>query len=220
MHARLVVSDSFSTPWTVARHASLFMGFSRQEYWSGLLFSPSGNIPDPGIEPGSLVSPSLQMDLLPFSHWGSHIPLSSPMLSTYCSLKWAPGSKGVTDLRLCFYDILPRRLRDRRLLELMGGRCPCPPLPETESEKIYGCVRAGNRKQLSYFLQFLILEMNSSKSNLEDKPLGYQFWMFDLSWSYYETGKKKNPCFYLIDQFKEQFYQENGWRMVGDRDSS
>ena len=68
MHARLVVSDSFSTPWTVARHASLFMGYSRQEYWSGLLFSPSGNIPDPGIEPGSLVSPSLQMDLLPFSH--------------------------------------------------------------------------------------------------------------------------------------------------------
>lgn len=40
---------------------------------------------------------------------------------------------------------------------------------------------AGNRKQISHFLQFLILEMNSSKSNLEDRPLGYRFWMFDLS---------------------------------------
>ena len=49
-HVRL-----FVTPWTVARQASLFMGFSRQEYWSGLSCPPSGDLPDPGIEP---VSPS------------------------------------------------------------------------------------------------------------------------------------------------------------------
>ena len=84
-------------------------------------------------------------------------------------------------MRLGFYDILPRPLRDRLLSELMGGQCPCLPLPKMESENIYGCMGAGNRKQLSHFLQFLILEMNSSKSNLEDRPLGYQIWMFDLS---------------------------------------
>ena len=41
----------FSTIWTVARQASLFMEFSRQEYWSGLPFPSPGDIPDPGIEP-------------------------------------------------------------------------------------------------------------------------------------------------------------------------
>ena len=35
------------------------MGFSRQVYWSGLPFLPPGNLPDPGIEPGSLMSPAL-----------------------------------------------------------------------------------------------------------------------------------------------------------------
>ena len=45
-----VVSDS-ATPWTVARQAPLSMGFSRQEYWSGLPFPPPGNLTDPGIEP-------------------------------------------------------------------------------------------------------------------------------------------------------------------------
>ena len=47
------------TPWTVARQALLSMGFSRQEYWSGLPFPSTGDPPDPGIEPGS---PSLQAD--------------------------------------------------------------------------------------------------------------------------------------------------------------
>ena len=84
-------------------------------------------------------------------------------------------------MRLGFYDVLPRLLRDRLLPELMGGCCPCPPPPEMESENIYDCMGARNHKQISHFLQFLILEMNSSKSNLEDRPLGYQFWMFDLS---------------------------------------
>ena len=42
-----VVSDSV-TPWTVARQAPLSMGFSRQEYWSGLPFPSPGDLPDPG----------------------------------------------------------------------------------------------------------------------------------------------------------------------------
>ena len=46
----------FATPWTVALQAPLSTGFSRQEYWSGLPCSPPGDLPDPGIEPTSLMS--------------------------------------------------------------------------------------------------------------------------------------------------------------------
>ena len=51
----------FVTLWTVAYHASPSMGFSRQEYWSGLPFPSPGNLPDPGIEPRS---PALEADTL------------------------------------------------------------------------------------------------------------------------------------------------------------
>ena len=47
------------TLWTVAHQASLFMGFPRQEYWSGLPCPPPGNLPNPGIKPTSLMSPAL-----------------------------------------------------------------------------------------------------------------------------------------------------------------
>ena len=47
------------TPSTVARQAPLFMGFFRQEYWSGLPYPPPGDLPDPGIKPTSLMSPAL-----------------------------------------------------------------------------------------------------------------------------------------------------------------
>ena len=47
---------TLAAPWTVARQAFLSMGFSRQEYWNGLLCCPPGDLPDPGIEPASLVS--------------------------------------------------------------------------------------------------------------------------------------------------------------------
>ena len=47
------------TLWTVACQAPLSMGFSRQEYWSGLPFPPPGHLPDPGVEPTSYVSLAL-----------------------------------------------------------------------------------------------------------------------------------------------------------------
>ena len=43
----------FATPWTVAYQVPLSMGFSRQEYWSGLPFPSPRDLPDPEIEPGS-----------------------------------------------------------------------------------------------------------------------------------------------------------------------
>ena len=47
------------TPRAVAHQAPLSMGFPRQEYWSGLLFPPPRDLPDPGIEPSPLMSPAL-----------------------------------------------------------------------------------------------------------------------------------------------------------------
>ena len=52
----------FAIPWTVAPQAPLPMGFSRQEYWSGLPFPSLESLPNPGIEPAS---PALQADSLP-----------------------------------------------------------------------------------------------------------------------------------------------------------
>ena len=51
----------FANPWTVAYQALPSMGFSRQEYWSGLPFPSPGDFPNPGIKPGS---PALQTDAL------------------------------------------------------------------------------------------------------------------------------------------------------------
>ena len=60
----------FGTPWTVAYKAPLSMGFSQQEYESGLPFPSPGDLPDSGIKPTSPVSPALQEDSLPLSHEG------------------------------------------------------------------------------------------------------------------------------------------------------
>ena len=67
----------FATPWTVAYLAPLSMGFSRQEYWSGLPFPSPGDLPNPGIEPGS---PALQTDALPSEppHTHTHTHTAPP----------------------------------------------------------------------------------------------------------------------------------------------
>ena len=61
-----------ATAWTVARQASRSMGFSRQEYWSGLPCPPPGDLPDPGIKPRY---PALQTEALPSN------PLGMPPLA-------------------------------------------------------------------------------------------------------------------------------------------
>ena len=58
LHSRVQL---FVTLWTATCQAPLSLGFSRQEYWSGLLFSSPGDLPDPGTEPRS---PALHMDYL------------------------------------------------------------------------------------------------------------------------------------------------------------
>ena len=54
----------FKILWTVAHQAPLSMGFSRQEFWSGLLCPPPGDLPNPAMEPES---PALQVDSLPLA---------------------------------------------------------------------------------------------------------------------------------------------------------
>ena len=51
--------SSSVTPWTVAHQAPLFMAFSRQEYWSGFSCPSPGDLPDPGMESTSLMSPAV-----------------------------------------------------------------------------------------------------------------------------------------------------------------
>ena len=62
-----IMSD-FCDPWSVAHQDPLSMGFSRQEYWSGLPCPPPGDLPNPGMEPGS---PAFLEDSLLLSHQGS-----------------------------------------------------------------------------------------------------------------------------------------------------
>ena len=65
-HAQLLSHvQLFVTPWTVALQASLSMGFSKQEYWSGLPFPSPGDLSDPRIKPAS---PALQADSVHLSH--------------------------------------------------------------------------------------------------------------------------------------------------------
>ena len=59
------ISDSV-TPWTVACQAPLSMEFSRQEYWSGLPFPSTGDLPNPGIDPGSLALQVYSLQSLKF----------------------------------------------------------------------------------------------------------------------------------------------------------
>ena len=89
----------FVTPWTVAYQASPSMGFSRQEYCSGLAFPSPWDLPDPEIEPGS---PALQTDALPSEPPGSRWlfptprdlpnPGIEPALCLLCLLRWQAGS--------------------------------------------------------------------------------------------------------------------------------
>ena len=59
--------ELFATLWTVARQASQFMRFSRQEFWSGLQFPSPGDLPDPGIEPTFLCLLHWQVGSLPLA---------------------------------------------------------------------------------------------------------------------------------------------------------
>ena len=78
----------FVTPWTTAHQAPLSMGFSRQEYWSGLPCPPPGDFPGSGTEPGSLMSPASAGRFFTMSAtWDA--PFSSlPLPNKYFMFNW------------------------------------------------------------------------------------------------------------------------------------
>ena len=80
----------FETPWTVTYQAPLSMGFSRQEYWSGLPFPSPWDLPDPGMEPGS---PALQVILYQLSHQGRFLKLSRKGFGRYLMLGKIEGGR-------------------------------------------------------------------------------------------------------------------------------
>ena len=88
-----IMSNSSETPWTIACQAPLSMGFSSQEYWSGLPFPSSGDLPDPWIKP---TSPALAGRFLPLSHQGS--PDNSLYLLYYVDWTRSAGSSKYTRL--------------------------------------------------------------------------------------------------------------------------
>ena len=88
----------FATPWTVAYQAPPSMGFSRQEYWSGLPFPSPGDLPDPGIEPGS---PALQADALT-----SQPPMYKYARRLYGKLKEIPGTCHISAMTFHFLGLV------------------------------------------------------------------------------------------------------------------
>ena len=73
VHAKSLQScPTLRSLWTVAYQSPPSMGFSRQEYWSGLPHPPSGDLPDPGIKPSYPVAPALQLNSLPLASPGKH----------------------------------------------------------------------------------------------------------------------------------------------------
>ena len=90
-----------ATLWTVFHQATLTMGFSRQEYWSGLPYSPPGDLPGPGIELMSPVAPALKVDSLSLNHQGSwllYIPSSFILIYGNCLSAKSIYSRGLSSI--------------------------------------------------------------------------------------------------------------------------
>ena len=96
----------FATPWSVARQAPLSMGFSSQEYWSGVPCPSPEDLPHPRLEPMSPVAPAWQADSLPLSYWISPTPpftlrnfqkcLDHPFIEI-CRIKSVPDDRNLMD---------------------------------------------------------------------------------------------------------------------------
>ena len=96
--------DSFVTPGTVACQAPLSLGFSRQQYWSGLPFPSLGGLPDAGIEPSSPTFLAWQADSLLRSHGGSRFSAFPSPVSLIVS--FAPSALSLSLLSLPLF-LLP-----------------------------------------------------------------------------------------------------------------
>ena len=122
-HVRLSVAL-----WIAAFRAPLSVGFSRQEYWSGLPCPPSGDLLDPGIEPAVPVPPAFQVDSLPLSHQGSPIsPYTFPYTSFPAFLHITSHSSQVRYLRCDFSFSKAITLGEKGWLLTAAPRSITPP---------------------------------------------------------------------------------------------
>ena len=94
------------TSWTVAHQVPLFMEFSKEEYWSELPCPSPGDLPDPGTELVSFVSPALQEDSLLLSHPGSPYECSCVLIKFVYKTWEFPGGPVVKTQ--CFHCHGPR----------------------------------------------------------------------------------------------------------------
>ena len=79
-----------ATLWTVAPQAPLSMEFSRQEYWNGSPWSPPGDLPHPGIEPVSLMSPALAGGFFTTSAtWEAPDQITTSLISSFMQIIWS-----------------------------------------------------------------------------------------------------------------------------------
>ena len=122
---------AWKTPWTVAHQAPLYMGFSRQEYWSELAFLSLGDLPNPGIEPKS---PAMQEDsslseppnwILIQYEWHSY------KRKIWTQTEPRKDSKWRCKHRLEESCHKPRKRWGSWKLGRQGSFCPAPPPPET-----------------------------------------------------------------------------------------
>ena len=138
----------FATPWTIAYQAPLSMGFSRQEYCSGLPFPSLGDLPNPGIE---LVSPSLQADTL----------LSEPPGKPYMAIKILNQMEGrKSTIPKCLF-CSPSYLEQRGLtaswsIHCANSLCQRPQLPVISSRgELVWIYRFSSMRSLLYIhIQF------------------------------------------------------------------
>ena len=108
----------FATLWTVALHVPLSMGFSRQEYWSGLPCPPPGDLPDPGTEPVSLMFPAFADGLFtPLVPPGKPYPVFSN-ISIHPHLLPTPHP-----IRLYLFSKLFRPSPSTSMIENTNSRC-------------------------------------------------------------------------------------------------
>ena len=124
----------FATPWTVAHQAPLSMGFSRQEYWSGLPFPSPEDLPNPGIEPRS---PALQADALT-----SELP-GKPTRPFRYDLNQIPYHYTVEVInRFKGLDLIERLMNYRRRFMTLYRRQKSRPSPrKRNAKKQNGCLR-------------------------------------------------------------------------------
>ena len=123
----------FATPWTTAHQAPLCMGFSRQEYWSGLPFPPPGDLPDPGTNLSLLWILCGRRILYSLNHQGNNIYASSEGLwELLYACTWLPGVIKSAGRRqgLCVLQMLPKwsdehTCRGKSALERFGWWLSC-----------------------------------------------------------------------------------------------